>query len=211
MAPHQDIISALSPHRPLLLVDADEVLLKFLEHMETFLNSQNYELRLTSFRLTGNIFTRGTDEAAEHSEVRNLIARFFDDCVDDIPPVEGAAEALQALSNQYQIIVLTNVPEHCRERRQKNLANHGIDYPLIANAGEKGPMVKRLTENLAGPSVFVDDLAFHHRSVASHAPDTHRVHFVADTRLTQLVDKADEAHVRIDLWPELRDYLLQEI
>lgn len=207
----EDVVSGLTSKKPLLVVDADEVLLRFVEHLEGFFVDQGFELRLTSFQLTGNIYDAATGVAATPATVKDLIGAFFEQRVDTVPAVEGAATALKALSDHYQVTVLTNVPHHCRDRREQALLELGFDYPVISNAGEKGPAVKLLQSASAGPTVFVDDLPPQLASVASHAPDVHRVHFVADARLAALIDKAPDAHVRFDKWHELEPHLIKQI
>lgn len=202
-----DIVRQISPDAPLLIVDADEVLLRFVEHLETFSVSKGYELRLTSFQLSGNIFPIDGDEPAAPGMVKQLIAGFFEECVDTVPAVPGAAEALQSLTSDYQIAILTNVPHQFRRRRETALRNLGFDFPVISNAGEKGPAMHQLNTATNRQSVFVDDLPPQLASVAEYAPDVHRVHFVADERLAALIGKADHAHVRIDKWHDLESHL----
>ncbi|TNE63291.1 MAG: hypothetical protein EP335_09725 [Alphaproteobacteria bacterium] len=201
------VLAKIEPGRPLLILDADEVLLRFVERLEQHLNDNGFDLRLTSFRLSGNIFHRESGDRADLETCRGLIASFFDTCAHDVPAVEGAAETLAALSDRFQIVVLTNVPERSRMRRIESLRAQGIDYPLIANAGEKGPMARRLMDRAGAISVFVDDLPPQLLSVAEHAPDMHLVHFVADPRLGPLIEPAEAAHVRIDDWPRLGRHL----
>lgn len=205
------VAAGLDPDTPLLVVDADEVLLRFVEHLEAFVADEGFELRLTSFQLTGNIFDRRNGETASPKVVKNLIGSFFDRRVDTVPAVDGAAEALRALSGRYQIAVLTNVPHHCRDRREKALHDLGFTYPVISNAGEKGPAMQLLQAATAQPAVFVDDLPPQLASVADHAPDVHLVHFVADPRLAQLIEKAPSAHVRIDDWAQLTRHLADRL
>lgn len=202
-----DLVSTIKADQPLLVVDADEVLLRFVEHLETYFLDNGFELRLTSFQLTGNIYDQSTGVAASPAVVKDLIGGFFDERVDSVPAVPGAADALKQLSDRYQIAVLTNVPHHCRARREAALHDMGFEYPVLSNAGEKGPAMQTLEQATKGHTVFVDDLPPQLASVAKHAPDVHLVHFVADPRLAALIDKANHAHVRIDAWPELQSHL----
>ena len=57
-------------------------------------------------------------------------------------------------------------------------------------------------------TVFVDDLAVHHESVAKHAPGVHRLHMVSEPTLAVSVPKAPEAHARIDDWAAATDWIL---
>jgi len=206
-SPLPNIPTLFVPDRPILLVDADEVLLQFIKRLEQFFPTKGYELRLTSFQLIGNIYERETNTPVPANMISKLIDAFFDECVDDIPPVDGAVEALSKLSDTYQIAVLSNVPEHCKERRAQSLVNLGMNFPLIANKGDKGPAVKQLASQTEYKTVFIDDLPPQHSSVKDHAHDTHRVHFIADKRLQDMIDKAPAAHHRIDCWQELTSHL----
>lgn len=207
----ESILSNFSLNRPILLVDADEVLLKFVQHLEFHLESEGYVLNLDTFQLAGNIREANSQQPANQETVKGLIASFFDMHVDSVPAIDHAAEALQQLSNFYQIAVLTNVPHKHRIRRQNNLHSHGFNYPVIANSGGKGPVVKSLQNKTSQPIVFVDDLPPQLSSVATHAPDTYLVHFVGDPRLAKLIDKAEDAHVRIDDWRRLKTHLIDYI
>ena len=202
-----DLIETLNPDHPLLIVDADEVLLRFAEHLEDYFTDEGYELRLDSFQITGNVYEQTSGRVASAETVKELIGSFFDKRVESVPPVTGAAEALSALAPKYQIAVLTNVPHHCRDRREQALKELGFDYPVLSNAGAKGPPIKELSAATSAMTAFVDDLPPHHTSVAEHAPDVHRIHFVADPRLAALIGKAPDAHTRIDTWCELEPYL----
>lgn len=203
----ENVAAMINSQQPLLIVDADEVLLRFVEHLEAFFPTEGYELRLTSFRLSGNIFNIKKNEVASPAKVSELIDLFFARCVDTVPAVNGASDALQSLSIQYEIVILTNIPHQYRARREAALHDLGFNYPVLSNAGEKGPAVKQLHSMTNLHSVFVDDLPPQLASVAKHAPDTHLVHFVADPRLADLIEKAPDAHVRIDQWSELQLHL----
>lgn len=205
----ENVAAVVNPDRPLLIVDADEVLLRFVEHLETFFLTEGFELRLTSFQLSGNIYELKSNQVAPPQKVKELIGSFFSNCVDTVPPVNGAASALENLSEQYDIVVLTNVPRACRARREAALRDMGFNYPVVSNAGEKGPAVKLLQATTLRHTAFVDDLPPQLASVANHAPGTHLVHFVADPRLAAMIDKAPDAHVRIDDWSLLQAHLSQ--
>lgn len=207
MASIDYLLETFVPHQPILLVDADEVLLRFMEHLEFHANNEGYELRLDSFQISGNLYDRSSGNAASPATVKELIGSFFDQHVDTVPAVDGAASALESLSEDYQIAVLTNVPSRCRERRASSLERLGFCYPVVSNSGEKGPAVRKMTDFCQNQVVFVDDLPPQLNSVAKHAPSTHLVHFVADPRLGKMIEKAPAAHVRIDEWDQLAPYL----
>ena len=198
----------LDVNRPLLLLDADEVLLQFVSHLEEFLLTTGHELILKSFQITGNVYHQGSGNVASPETVKQLIAQYFEACVHNSPAVEGAADALSRLADHYQIAVLSNVPHDCRTRREENLAAQGMPYPVLSNKGAKGPFALELTRDLEAQAVFVDDLPPQLKSVREHAPDVHLVHFIADPRLAEMIGKAPHADVRHDDWGSLEQHLM---
>jgi len=203
--------ASLDPNRPLLILDADEVLLQFVTALEAYLDSEGYDLRLNSFQITGNVFARTTGVAATAEDVTALIDGFFATSTDSMTAVAGAADAVNHLAQHCDVIILSNVPAQQSDARRRNLARHGFDYPLIANSGGKGPAVAALMGTSHRWCGFVDDLPPQHSSVAQHAPDTHRIHLVADQRLRPLIPQAADAHIRIDDWDAVSSHILQEI
>ena len=186
--------------RPLLIVDADEVLLLFVAGLERLLLREGFELRLESFRLTGNIRRRDTGGVLEQAEVGALIARFFAEEMGTLDPAPGAAEALQELATGADVVVLTNTPDASLPARAACLARHGMAYPVLGNAGPKGPAVARLMARRTAPAIFLDDLPPNHESVAEAAPNVLRIQMVADPRLAALAPPTPYAHHRVDDW-----------
>ena len=189
-----------NPERPLLIVDADEVLLLFVAGLERLLVREGLELRLESFRLTGNIRRRSSGAVLEQAEVGALIARFFAEEMDTLEPAPGAAEALKGFAAGADVVILTNTPDASLEARAACLARHGMAYPVLGNAGPKGPAVARLMARRMGPAVFLDDLPPNHESVGEAAPDVLRIQIVADPRLAALAPPTPYAHHRVDDW-----------
>lgn len=201
----------IDPARPLIICDADEVLVEFIKGLERFLNRQDLELDLVSFRIHGNVRHRQTGQPVEDARVTGLIDQFFATDTAHLDPVPGAARALAALEPHAQVIILSNLPATAREARAENLARHGMAYPVMAGSGPKGEIVRPMIEHMRAPVVFIDDLPPHHASVASVAPHVQRLHFVADTRLARLIGPSPHAHARIDTWPEAADWIRQAI
>lgn len=197
----------LQPDRPLLICDADEVLLQFVAGLERYLLRRDRKLVLKTFAIHGNVVDAVSGETVTHDEVTQVLKDFFQSDTGLLDPVPGAAQALQALSANAQIIVLTNLPEASRETRRAHLASHGMDYPVICGSGLKGPIVRELIAAVKAPVVFVDDLPPHLSSVAQEAPNVHRLHFVADRRLARMIEPARDAHRRIDEWPAARVWI----
>lgn len=198
---------SLAPARPLVVCDADEVLLQFVRALEAYLEDLGLYLDLKSFALTGNIKDGRTHRALEGSEVKRLLGEFFEHRVETVEPVDGAAEALSALAERAQIIVVSNIPFQRLEARRRSLRRHGMDYPVIANAGPKGGALARLAELVSAPIFFLDDIPGNIASVAERAARVTRMHFVADPRLARLLEPAEDCHVRLDTWPDARAFI----
>jgi hypothetical protein len=92
----------------------------------------------------------------------------------------------------------------------EQLERLGIRHRVLCNRGGKGRPLLELVEAM-GPSVtvFVDDLAVHHESVAKHAPNVWRLHMVAEPRLAAHMPPAPHAHARIDDWGAAIPWILQ--
>lgn len=193
---------------PLIITDADEVLLKFMQRVEHYLETLGLWIDLSSFALSSNIKSRETNEPVQ---VPTLIDDFFASETPHIEAAEGAADSLSRLSQEAQIIVLTNLPGAHRDARIANLQSHGMDYPVVVNSGLKGPAAKWLADKTTGPVFFLDDIPHNITSVAEHAPEVNCIHFIADPRLAKLISKAKGATARIDIWAEAHDFIAGKI
>ena len=157
----------------------------------------------------GNGFT-AVHVAAQQGQakfLRALIERFFAERTEDLEPIDGAPQALDALAGRMQIMVLSNIPLAQREARQRALDRNGMSYPIVANSGRKGGAVARLVARMNAPVVFIDDIPHNIVSVAEEASEVIRLHFVGDERLARLLDISDGAHGRHDTWPEARNFI----
>ncbi len=201
----------LDRRRPLLICDADEVLFAFMEGFERFLHGQDHFYVWRSYQLSGNIRRRQGGGVIDDAGIADLLRRFWNDHAEDMPLIPGASEALAALSARAQILILTNVPFEHLTARERALRRHGMNYPTVANDGPKGPAVKWLKARVGAPAFFVDDSPKHHHSVAEHAPEVRRLHFVGDRRLAGLLGKAPESHYRTDDWPSARALIEGEL
>lgn len=201
----------LDPALPLIITDADEVLVYFIMGLERFLDRSGYWLDLKSFAITGNVRRKGEHEPLNRAQVSDLIGAFFDSETERLDPVAGAAAALRGLRRRAQIIVLSNIPQKQYEARRNWLCRHGMDYPLIANSGSKGAPMRYLAERMQGPLFFLDDLPPHIDAVAEQAPGAHLLHFIADKRLAALIGPAKNCHIHTSHWPDAQAFIEQRL
>ena len=198
--------------RPLLITDCDEVLLHMVAPFAGYLD----EAHAIDFDPASGDFTavyrRSDGSRLTHHEVWPLLDRFFNEEMHRQLPVPGVVEALEAIGEVADIIVLTNLGEECREGRIAQLASHGIRHRVFCNTGGKGERVAALIEaHGPGPYVFVDDLAFHHASVAEAAPQVSRLHMIADDKLAAATPMAPAADARIDRWADAVPWILARL
>ncbi len=201
----------LDTARPLIICDADEVLFAFMAAFEAYLNDTGHFFDWSSFALNGNIRRQSDSQPVEGDRIPVLLAGFFQERTASIAPIPGAAESLARLSTRGQVVVLSNLPSEQAPARREALLTHGMDYPLVANSGPKGPAVHRLSKAVSAPAFFIDDGPNHHKSVAEHADHVRRLHMVADTRLAKLLDPAPHSHHRTDDWPSAEAVIGSEL
>ncbi|HVJ00433.1 MAG TPA: HAD family hydrolase [Sphingomonas sp.] len=194
--------------RPLLICDCDEVLLHMVRHFGTWLR----ETHDIDFAPDGGDFarsmTRRDGSRPTPEEMWGLLGGFFPAEMHRQTLVPHAREALATLAEAADIVILTNLTDACRTARIEQLANFGIAHRVECNQGGKGDPVARLVAKHGDPvTVFVDDLAVHHESVARHAPRVHRLHMVSEPELASSIAPAPHAHARIDDWRAARGWI----
>ncbi len=199
------------PGRPLLAVDADEVLVYLAEHLARYLPTIGFRMRLTQYQLEGSIFPADCEIPVPFDNCLRLIDRFFDDETLNQQALPGAVEALARLSAQAQVVVLTNVPRHARDLRRRNLAALGMDYPMVENAGGKGKALCWMLAPAGAPVAFVDDSLKQHESAARRAPEVIRFHFVGAGHLRRILPESPAAHHRVEGWAECEAVVRREL
>lgn len=153
---------------------------------------------------------RSSGQALGRERVWPLLGEFFEREMHRQTLAPGALEALGRIGEAAEIVILTNIPDLAHPWRVEQLASHGIRHRVVCNKGGKGAPVCELSRDRPA-SVFVDDLAVHHASVASHAPHVHRLHMVAEPLLAPAVPPAEHAHARIDDWPSATGWILERL
>ena len=199
--------------KPLLITDCDEVLLHMVKHFGTWLDeAHDIDFAVGNGDFATAMTRRNGAAAPTREEMWGMLGGFFPAEMHRQTLVPHAAEALARLSEQADIVVLTNLADECREPRIAQLEAFGIRHRVETNQGGKGDPVARLVAEHAVDgrepvTVFVDDLAIHHGSVARHAPRVHRLHMISEPELARNVPPAPAAHARIDDWREAADWI----
>jgi FMN phosphatase YigB (HAD superfamily) len=203
-------------NRPLIVSDCDEVLLYMVAPFRDWLAERHGVI----FDMTGGEFHRAmkyaeTDELVPTEEIWRLLNVFFDGEMHRQSPVPGVVDAIAALREHADVVVLTNLKDFRQEARTRQLADHGIDLRVFTNQGPKGPALKAiLDEYRPTRAIFIDDLAQHHGSAAELVPHVSRLHLCAEPMLAPHIDcahRAGHAHARIDDWEGALPWLLERL
>jgi|GEM_PF-329563 len=195
---------SFSTDQPILVCDADEVILRFAHALEDYLPSRGMYVNFSSYALFGNIRHAHNNEAVDPSAFTDLLDDFFHAAVDHMKVVETAPEHLDLLSEKCQILILTNLPNEYADRRRDALARQGISYPLIANKGLKGPIMREIASHTSQEVIFIDDIARNITSVAEYVPESFRLQYIAHRGLHEVEQKAEDCHHRCDDWQHIR-------
>ena len=195
--------------RPLLISDCDEVLLHMVRHFATWLGeAHEVDFTIGTWELAKSMKRRGGGPALTQEEMFGFLGGFFPAEMHRQTLVPGAREALARLAQVADVVILTNLQDHCQTHRVEQLAAFGIAHRVECNQGGKGGPVARLVAEYGDPvTVFVDDLPHHHQSVAEHAPGVWRLHMVSEPELSPGVPTSPAAHARIDDWEQAADWI----
>ena len=79
----------LDPNKPLIIFDADEVLVHFAEPFSYFLERHKRKLKLTGYRLDNAIRDGTTDEVVHKDESRDLVWKFINEETISQPASKG--------------------------------------------------------------------------------------------------------------------------
>ena len=202
--------------RPLIISDCDEVLLHMVGPFRDWLGEQEG----IDFDMSGGDFARSmkrrdSGEPVATAEMWKLLNRFFDNEMHRQYPINGAIAAMEVLAGHADVVVLTNLLDHRRDHRTRQLADHGLNVRVFTNQGPKGPALKAILDEYApSRAIFIDDLAQHHDSVAETAPDVHRLHLCGEPMIAPHIacaHQAGHAHARIDDWQAALPWLLERL
>ncbi|WP_265587538.1 HAD family hydrolase [Sphingomicrobium arenosum] len=181
-------------------------------HFEDWLaESEGIRFNLESGKFADGLTYHEGGHLVPEEEVWPLLEKFFRGEMHRQTLVPGAAEALGALGEQGDIVILTNIGHEAHGFRVEQLKGFGLDHEVVTNRGGKGrPVMELLRKHHPSRAVFVDDLSVQHRSVAKHAPGVKRLHMVAEPRLAPAVPPSRHAHARIDDWGLATQWILDQ-
>lgn len=189
-------------HRPLLVLDVDDVLLEFVRPFPKYLEARGFMLKFASFRLTGNIAERESGRIAEAHEVSELLDSFFAVQAEWQTMIAGAAEALASFNDAAEVVLLTAMPHRHRATRRAHLDSLGLTFPLLTTEMAKGPAIASLRGQTNRPVAFVDDLPPNLVSARKSVADAHLFHLMSDNSLRALFPPPPEDVVVVEDWSD---------
>lgn len=202
--------------RPLIISDCDEVLLYMIAPFRDWLAEEqgvHFDMGREDFGRAMTYMDGGGTIAGE--EVWRLLNLFFDGQMHRQSPVPGVIEAIAALREHADVVVLTNLKDFRQEARTRQLLDHGLDLRVYTNQGPKGPALKAiLDEYRPSRAIFIDDIAQHHGSAAELTPHVGRLHLCAEPLLAPHITcahAAGHAHARIDDWAQALPWLIDRL
>lgn len=203
--------------RPLIISDCDEVLLHMVAPFKGWLEaSQGVDFNLEGHNFAEALRWQKDGELLQPMEIWKMLGRFFDTEMDSQTPIAGAVEAINALSEHADVVVLTNLVDERREKRAEQLARVGIHAPVYTNQGPKGPPLKAILEEHGAHrrAFFIDDLAQHHVSVKEVTPHVTRLHMCGEPMIAGEITcahKEGNADARIDRWIDALPWLMERM
>ena len=202
--------------RPLIVSDCDEVLLHMVAPFRDWLG----EKEGVSFRMDSADFSKAlryidSGDLVPAEEIWNLLNRFFDTEMHRQQAIAGAVAGINTLGENADVVILTNLNDHRREMRARQLADVGIKARVFTNQGPKGPALKAiLDEYRPNRALFIDDLPQHHDSVSQLTPEVLRLHLCGEPLLAPHIDcahQAGHAHARIDQWEAALPWIIEQL
>ncbi|WP_298305931.1 HAD family hydrolase [uncultured Erythrobacter sp.] len=202
--------------RPLVISDCDEVILHMVAPFKVWLEeSQGVDFNLSGGDFGKALRWRESGDFLAPEDIWKKLGGFFDTQMDNQLPIAGAIDALNAVTEHADLVVLTNLVDFRRDKRAEQLAVHGLHAKVYTNQGPKGPALARIIEEFQpSKALFIDDLAQHHASVKDTAPDVMRLHFCGEPMIAHAIPCAHEAghaHARIDEWAKALPWLTEQL
>jgi len=202
---------SVSGSRPILITDADEVILHFADILSEYLLTQGMYVNFISYALEGNIKYLDSHKPVQSARFKSIISDYFENYVEKQPLVDGARDHLKNLSAQCDIIILTNIPHDFADRRRQQLVDYGLNYPMISSSGPKGPVMKHIRQMTEQKIIFIDDISHHHKSVAQTVPEALRIQYIANGHLNSIEKKSKYCHHRCRNWAHIEQVIKKHL
>jgi hypothetical protein len=198
----------MSPARPLIVTDCDEVLLHMVVPFRAWLDEAHHIHFDFSSPFEEALRHKASGDPVERAHLWALLGGFFETEMHRQTPIAGAVETMAAFAERADIVIVTNIGEEQAAARTDQLHAVGLPYPVIGNRGGKGPVVARLiAQRRPSLTLFIDDLESNHASVAADAPQAWRLQFVGEPEIAPHAPSATDAHIRLDDWPSARRWI----
>ncbi len=189
--------------RSILIIDIDEVVLHHSKHLIEYLSKLNITMTDFVHELKGELRDDVTGRLISENQKDRILSEGFKHFVHLQEPIPDSVKIINQLGTRYEILFLSNVPEHSASAREARLISLGLNYPFFRNGGGKGRAVKLISKFTDQRVCFVDDSLRQIENVKKHAPGTECFHFtfVDGTGVKQ--PPADLDVTRVRTWPEL--------
>ena len=199
--------------KPLLISDADEVIVNMISCFEKFISKKDLYYDLSSYALFGNIKKNSDQSPVDNKKVIELLDEFYDNHTMDITFVNDALIYLKKIESELniQIIILSNLPLKNRMDREKSFNNNGLYYPVIANSGPKGPAIKEITKQFIKETFFIDDISINLLSARESVNNIKTIHYISDDRISKLAQTPKGVNLRANNWSDIYKYIKNEI
>jgi len=124
--------------RPLVISDCDEVILHMVAPFKLWLE----ESQGVDFNLSGGDFSRAlrwheSGDFLAPEEIWKKLGGFFDTEMDSQLPIAGSIDALNAITEHADLVVLTNLVDFRRDKRAEQLAAHGPRKGLYQSRAQR--------------------------------------------------------------------------
>ncbi|WP_085777795.1 hypothetical protein [Rhizobium sp. NXC14] len=186
--------------RPLIVCDVDDVVLRFIDPFQLFLQSQGHAFLPRSFKLHGNIVSKADGTEIGDQQVSRLIEEFFEAQELWQTPLDRVVETLDRLSREADVLFLTAMQPRFQEQRRRLLDRMGLLFPLLASEEPKGPIVHALHASRSLPVVFIDDMARNLHSVRDHVANCLLIHLMPDSPVHRFAPAAADDITRATDW-----------
>ena len=193
----------LNPSEPLIIIDADEVIVHFAKPFSIYLKERGLILKLNGYTLKNAILDLELKTPIDPRKANSLIIDFIKFNTACQPATPFSVKTLDRLSTIAQIIILSNVPRYAHAERIKNFKYLGLNYQFLSNVGPKGPAVKLISEKVNTRVIFIDDNNLQIESAKAFVPAAFRLHFTGCELVRPHLVKTEAATHMPKSWKEV--------